>query len=505
VTDEAGNRLPIRARAANDVLYVSPADADGWPAQNRLKVEIPHPWLGRPIRSATGAPNAAPFRGEVASGRRFGSRGGALRLAYHSLPFSGGTDVTPEAEFLFEFDGPLDPDSFEGAVLLEDLTRSESMSGVTATAFSPRRLSVAPFSGHDFRPDTLYRLTLAATIRSQDSRKLGAPLSFVFTTTRSRSGQFTTTFAPSQLVDPSLKPEKGPLAPQLSVNTRDLTRIVDQGRAEPFCRDPARVQVLIPGEILPLTNALIGAISFKVFGVVPASLRLSARLDYAAPAHSDSLSRSFEENWLVPASRPRDLLGPEGELTLLVPEDGALTLRFLKPFLYEPMVTPDGQRRSLVLEIANESGILNDSAGIEIRGENVDRAMGPRFLSSRGAWFGDGERQNFVPALSLAWQEFRPVAIKPWANERFSDPEYFRRQDDVIATPGFFDYRIEYRPFEPGRTDPASDAGYSTELSKLNGSRSIQARIVFQLRSADPVPKDAGLLRLTVPFRERGE
>jgi Bacterial Ig-like domain len=504
VTDEAGRRLPVRARTSGDVLFVAPADADGWPAETRLTVEIPHPWLGRPIRSGAGVPNGAPFRAEVTTGRRFGSRGGALKLAYHSLPFSGGTDVTPEAEFLFDFDGPIDPESLEGAVQMQDLTRSEAVGGVGATAVSARRLAIAPFAGQDFRPGTRYRLTLAATILSLDSRRLGAPVSFVFTTTRSRSGQFTTTFAPSQLVDPSLKPDKGPLTPQLAIlETPPLGLGVANGRAEPFCRDPSRVQILIPGDRLPLQTGLITAMSLKVFGIEAASLRLSARLDYAADAHSDQLSRSFDDNWHLPG--PRDLLGHEGEVRLLVPEDGTLNLRFLKPFLYE--VGPDQKRRSLVLEIANESGILNESAGIELRGEDVSRNLPARFLSARGDWFGDGERQHFVPALSLVVQGYRPVALQPWTTESFAEPEYFRRQDDVLATPGFYAYRVEFRRFVPGM-DPASEDdenGYTTNLRELEGSRTIQARIVFQLRSADPVPKDAGLLRLTVPFRERGE
>ena len=77
-----------------------------------------------------------------------------LRLTYHSLPFSGGTDVTQDAEFVFEFDAPMDLESVRDAITLEDLTREETIPGVGATLVSPRRLSVAPFAGGDFRPGT---------------------------------------------------------------------------------------------------------------------------------------------------------------------------------------------------------------------------------------------------------------------------------------------------------------------------------------------------------------
>ena len=68
---------------------------------------------------------------------------------------------------------------------------------------------------------------------------------------------------------------------------------------------------------------------------------------------------------------------------------------------------------------------------------------------------------------------------------------------------GFVDYQVEYRSFD-ALTDPSAPGGWRTDLSELGGHLSIQARIVFHLRSADPIPKGAGLLRLTVPFRERG-
>ena len=41
-----------------------------------------------------------------------------------------------------------------------------------------------------------------------------------------------------------------------------------------------------------------------------------ARLDYAADAHKYDLGRSFEENWNLPASRPRDLIGAEPLIAL---------------------------------------------------------------------------------------------------------------------------------------------------------------------------------------------
>ena len=96
------------------------------------------------------------------------------------------------------------------------------------------------------------------------------------------------------------------------------------------------------------------------------------------------------------------------------------------------------------------------------------------------------------------------MAIRPWTITTVEDPEYFRRADDVVATPGFVNFQVEYRAFEPGM-DPASKDWKTSDLSGLAGHRTIQARIVFPLRSPSPVSKDAGILRLTVPYRERGE
>ena len=48
MTDELGSRIPIRARATNDTLFLAPAEPEGWPPGARLAIEIPHPWLGRP-------------------------------------------------------------------------------------------------------------------------------------------------------------------------------------------------------------------------------------------------------------------------------------------------------------------------------------------------------------------------------------------------------------------------------------------------------------------------
>jgi hypothetical protein len=500
VTDANGRRLPIRVRPAGDTVYVASADQDGWPADARLAVEVPHTWLGRPIRSSQGSVNDATFRTEIRTGRRYGPRGGTLKLVYHSLPFSDGTDVTEGAEFLFELDGPVDRSSLPEGITLHDVSHGESVTHFSADLVSPRRISVVPFAGQGFRSGTRYRLTLTGALRGEDTRKLGAPASFTFTTTRSRSGEHATDFRREHLVDPSLKPEKGPLTPLLYAEQREIGQGAAHQQAAPFGKEPSKVQILIPGEALlnegAPDDAIITAMSFRVFGAEPASLRLSARLDYAADSHEYELGRDFEENWNLPATRHRDLLGAEGDLHVLDPSEGVLTFVFPKPFFYES----NGKARALVLEIVNESGILNDSAGVVIRGEDAGRPI--RFIESA-----DGSAQaaahGFVPALTFVLQRPRPVPLRPWTAATVGDPEYFRRQDQFAATPGFMNFRVQYRIFEPGM-DPASSEGYRLDLSQLSGHRTIQARIVFILRSADPVPKDAGLLRLTVPFRERG-
>jgi hypothetical protein len=501
VTDGNGRRLAIRARAANDIAYVSPADPDGWPVEARLVVEVPHPWLGRPIRSAIGVANEAPFRTEVTTNGRYAARGGTLKLLSHSLPFSDGTDVIETAEFTFEFDGPLDKTSLAEGITLEDLTHGETAPHFASEVVSRRRLSIVPFADPlSFRSGTQYRLTLTAALRAQDHRKLGEALSFVFTTARSRSGEHTTDFRPEHLVDPSLKPEKGPLTPLFDTTKLDLVQgSVPSQQPSPFGRERSKIQILIPKGLLftpeELENALITGMSFRVFGAEPAALRLSARLDYAAAGSSDGLGRAFEENWNLPATRERDLIGAEGEVHVLDPSDGTITFAFPRPFFYDAR-----EGRSLILEIVNESGILNESAGIEIRGAQDPGSF--RFVEARGNWAEEGQQHSFVPALSFSIQRLRRVPLKPWKAETVTDPEYFRRRV-VVATPGFVDYQVEYRSFDTS-TDPNAPGGWKTDLSELDGHRSIQARIFFPLRSADPLPKGAGLLRLTVPFRQRG-
>jgi hypothetical protein len=502
VTDGSGRRISIKARAASDLLFISPTDPDGWPPDTQLAVEVPHPWLGRPIRSASGAPNDAPFRQTVSTGRRYASRGGTLKLVYHSLPISGGTDVTEEAEFLFELDGAIDRASLDHGIALHDLTHDEA-AHVAAQVVSPRRISVLPFAGRAFRSGTRYRLTLTQALRAEDTRKLGEPVSFVFTTTRSKSGEHTTDFRPENLVDPSLKPDKGPLTPLLTTEPLLIGVGVSHEQSKPFGRDPSKVQILIPKDAfkgIP-ESVIISAMSFRVFGAEPTSLRLSARLDYAAPAHEEALGAEFEENWSLPGTRQRDLIGAEGDLHVLDPSEGVVTFVFPRPFFYERII--NGEARSLVLEIVNESGIINDSAGIVIRGETQGASSRFAFVESNGDAFGEGTAHRFVPALSFSIQRARPVVVKPWNTTAVLDPEYFRRQDQIVATPGFVNFLVDYRGLD-GVPAPADNEGW-TDLSALDGHRTIQARIRFILRSADPIPKDAGLLRLTVPFRERGE
>jgi hypothetical protein len=513
VTDEAGRRVAIKARAVGDVLLIGPADPDGWPAETKLAVEVPHPWLGRPIRSSTGAANGAAFRAEVTTGTRYAPRGGALRLVYHSLPFAGGTDVTSDAEFLFEVDGPVDAESLRDGVVIEDLGRGETPVPVAAVPTTSRRFAVAPFAGgHEFRPGTRYRLTLGTTLRAQDTRRLAAPVSFVFTTTRSRSGEHFTDFRPEHLVVPALRGDrKGPLAPRpMETGQLQIGSGMSAVRSYPFGPDRSRVQILVPGESLqrivenssaPLPGALITGVSFKVIGAT-SSLRLSGRIDYASGAHARSLARSFEENWSLPVPRARDLLGPEGDLQpLMISDDGTLVLIFARPFFYD-LTRPESER-SLVLELVNESGVLNDSPGILLRGDERAGAAETRFLVSRSD--GDVERESFVPAMNVLVQPgYAVVELTPWTVTTVTDPEYFRRADDVVATPGFVSFLVQYRA-----RDEAGDGRdwtpWKNESSELSGHRTIQARIVFLLRSPDPVPKDAGLLRLAVPFRERGD
>jgi hypothetical protein len=506
VTDEHGSRLEVRARASGDVLFISPADAEGWPADTQLSVEIPYPWLGRPIRSALGSPNEASFRATIGTGRRYGARGGALALVYHSVPFTGGTDVTEDAEFLFDFDGPVDAATLRGGIRLDDLTHGETAPHFDARVVSPRRVAVVPFAAQPFRSGTRFRLTLTEALRSEDARGLAEPAAFVFTTTRSRSGEHTTDFRPEHLLDPTLKPGPGPLVPLLSTSSVSLTAGTTHEQGVPFGRDPWRAQILIPWELLRapdggLENTLITAMSFRVFGGSPATLRLSARLDYAADRHADALGADFEENWNLPATRQRDLIGPEGALHVLDPQDGLVTFVFARPFFYEARPS---QPRSLVLELVNESGILNESAGIALLGEARDQNA-PIVLVERGDWSGEGTQHRFVPALGFSVQRVRgPVVLRPWRTATVSDPEYFRRQDQVVATPGFVDFQVEYRAVD-AQSDLSSPEGYAPELGTLDGQRAIQARIRFFLRSPDAVSGDAGLLRLTVPFRERRE
>ncbi len=504
-----GRRLSTTVRVHDDTVLVEPANPDGWPASSKLLVQIPHPWIGRPIASTTGKVNTAPFQCEVQTSTTFAPRGGALRLvAGHEL--NGASQVTRDAEFWFEFDGVIDPASLHGGVELTDVTHGEACPSIEARVRARRGISIAPFANEPFRENTVYRLVLSHALRARDGRRLAADLTFTFSTTDSPSGEHTTDFRPDHLADPSQKPDPGPLRPRLrSPEFLPLTLAETDAIGAPFGREPGRVQILVPAELLGGTekDALINALVFKVQGFDPAVFdSLSVRMGYAAPTHQDDLSANFDENWNLPMPRGgRDIVGGQGRRAILDPgKEGKLVIEFSEPFLYERALG-----LPVLVEITSDAGLVTpDATGFALLGEQRDETPAKaRFVQRTGNWLRTGERSGFVPALTVVVQHDQPILLRPWKTTTVDDPEYFDRPDHLEATGReFFDFRIEYRALQSADSSASgNERDWTIDLSRLRGQRIIQARVVFPLKAKSNNREEnpeVEIRRLTVPFRE---
>ncbi len=503
-----GRRLATSLRVRREALLIEAGDADGWPADTRLRVEIPHPWLGRPITSTTGRLNGAPFRKDVTTGHAFAPQSGPLRLTGgHEL--NGATEVTAEAEFWFEFDGVIDEASLDAGVKLWDLTHAEDAGPFEARVRPRRGISVIPFGRQIFRENTQYKLTLTSALRARDSRRLAADVAFTFATTASPSGQHTTDFRPAHLRDASLKPDAGPLKPIIGPPVPlTLTASDRDAVGAPFGREPSRVQILIPADSLGPEDALVTGLSFRVQGFDATLFEsLSIRVGYAAPSHQDGLSETFDDNWSLPMpARGRELLNAHGRRCLVDPgREGLITFEFAEPFLYEAR-----EARSVLVEVTNDGGIAaSESLGFALLGERRDEPPSKaRFVMSTRDWVRSGERTGFVPMMSVVVQREQPIELNPWSATSVRVPEYFFRPDRLDASGReFADFRIEFRairsPVDLNSAD--NQRQWTSDVRTLRGERTIQARVIFPLRPRTSGREDqheVEIRRLTVPYRE---
>ena len=427
---------------------VAPADADGWPAENRLAIEIPHPWLGRPIRSATGAPNAAPVpgRGRLGTPLRLARRRAEARSTTR-FPSRAAPTSPPRPSSYSSSTARSTPSRSRDGVLLEDLTRAESVRGVDGDGrLAAPALRRARSPGSDFRPGTRYRLTLAATLRAQDTRRLGAPLSFVFTTTRSRSGQYTTTFAPQQLVDPSLKPDKGPLTPHLDAAGPARDRVGRRARAGRAVRPRAVAGAdPDPGRHAPrVANALISA--HVVQGLRRSSRRRSvSRRGSITPrrrargARPRTVVRGELEPPRVAAARPARPRGRGPRCSR--PRTALSPCRSRGPSSTSPRPERPVARARARQRVRDPERIRGNR---DPRARtSTARASRPRFLDAAGRLVRGRRAPELRPgALRSSVQGFRPVALQPWTNDDRRESRVFppagrrRRDPRVRRLPG---------------------------------------------------------------------
>jgi hypothetical protein len=508
VTSAEGRSVAVKLSTRGDVLSIEPALAGGWPAHQTLTVDVPFPALGRPVRSRDGAAPSGPFTASFRTGGHYAARGGDLK--HNSRDLVNGVRVwSSSAAFRFDFDGPLDATTLADGVRLFDAEGSASAGGLVATVASSDRLVVAPFERGGFRGGATYRLEFTRALKSLDGRKLAAPVSWTFSTAKGRGGEHVTDFRPEDLVDPSLKPEVGPLKPARRPAIVVLGPDATQAGPVAFGGGAFRLQVLVPGAELGGEDALIERIRIPAAtsgGAETLLESLEIRIGDPTDEAARELSEAFDDNWAGPPTTcALDDAPYEGAILVRAESDSYVEFRLAKPYVRRATFA-EGMPRSLLLEISAGAPLATDGPLIALRGwENP--AGGSGSVAAQGAYAVRGTSTTFVPALQLVATQYAPVLLKPWTADVPSPRYYFERGDGVVGLGrAFEDFTVEYRALtlSAGGGEPVDATPWSPRLSELHGYQTVQARILFHPRPVRPGEPRPEIERLALSFTADG-
>ncbi len=481
-------RLGTRAVVENDVIRLFASTPEGWPSGHTLSVEVPVPTLSRPLHAKDGSSLTRAFRATIAIRDDWSPRSGALSVSSADVPVR---DVTAGTVLRVTFDTPLDPTSIEGGLEIRDAA-GRIMPGVRVTLTGSRTVTISPFVYITPAPTEAFTLAATTKLMALDGRRLQRPVVWRFVCTDAElSGEFATSFEPSEVLEGTRADNKSGLRPIRVGAVHAVPRGLDDPesrRPVPFGATPSRVQALLP---LPAAPMLVESLTLRLAAPWPSEIHipaLSVRIEMAKESY---LAVDADRNARAPRSvTPRDI-------TLRPDSDGIVTIPLESPVSLDPADSPDSAPAVLV-DISNESG--TDGATATLAGT----------LAFHGADIGrwlesvpgtpSGDLGAFAPRLVLTGHTHAPVLLRPFTAPVRS-PVWIERPGSVtgIGRAGT-DWRVEWRFFG----DPLANetpGPWESSLSALAGHQSIQGRIIFPVSSAAPENGEAIIERLAVPWK----
>jgi hypothetical protein len=506
VTTREGRRLATRAFVRHDALYVEAADAEGWPENAELLIEIPFPPLGPPIRSKSGRLLSRSFSATAAVGSAYATKTGPLRVVAKDLDL-GVRGATQDASFRFVADGPVDPETLAGAFVVYDAERRDDRRVAFARLVSSDEIVVTPFALGGFKGGAVFTLEIAPVLAAKDGRSVRAGAAWRFSTAKGPSGEHRTDFRAADLESPELNGDGGPLEP----TRRPVVAVASPGVVEAapyaFGAGPFRVQARIPSEALGDDDVLIERLAIPVAngGRAATVVRsLSVRMGDAADAPGRALDEAFDDNWRA-GSTPLliDGLGAEGAFVARVDWDGKIEIVFSTPYVHRAL-DPSGYPRDLLIELVAGDAPSSDAPIFPLLGRRFGDGA-TRCVASADLASTRGLRCDVVPAIEVGGWRHPPVVLKPWTTD-LPSPRYVERPDAVFAVGrAFDDFTIEYRALDApavlgGAHLPSTP--WSPRLSALQGRAHVQARVVFHPKPAHAGRVSPSIERLSLPFVE---